>query len=169
MFLHYFMRGLELEVIKKKFLYILALTALLVVISLISEPFYLTGFYIVLTFVWIIFFISSINKLLKYKRKKLRLKEAAYSELDQLGNCFLEFNNDWIKVTTDKISSEIKWGYFRAYLEDEITVYIFMEQVSSALSFSREEIGEEALHKLKAIVKEKLPHLKEIASAKNKA
>ena len=161
------MRSLELEVIKKNLLYILTLTVLLVVITLISEPDYLIGFYIVLTFVWIIFFISSINKLLKYKRGKLRLRKAAYSELEQLGDCFLEFNNDWIKVTTDKINSEIKWEYFRAYLEDEITIYILMEQVSSTLSFSKEEIGEEALQKLKAIVKERLPHLKEIALTKN--
>ncbi|KAA5549038.1 hypothetical protein F0145_00080 [Adhaeribacter rhizoryzae] len=160
LFLLNFIRAIELKSIRYKLIYILSLTAILVGLSVFGSIEYLIGFYIVLIVSWAIFIINYFIKFRKYKQKKAKLKVVAEENFNQLGDFILEFNQDLIKVTTEKFNSEVKWEYFRAYLEEENTIYILMEQISSTWSFSKQEIGEDALNKLKQIVKEKLPPLK---------
>ncbi|RNI28689.1 hypothetical protein [Rufibacter latericius] len=159
LFLHKLIRGFELKGIKKNFITLLVLTAILIGFSFFSDLDFLIGFYIVMLGTWLIFLTRFLLKMKSFHVKKESLKKTSEEKFNPDEDYFLEFNEEFVKFTTDKTSTELKWGYFRAYLAEVDTIYLLMEQVNATWSFSKDEIGVDALSDLKRIAKEKLPYL----------
>jgi hypothetical protein len=158
LFVYKLFRSFELKGIKKTFNTLLVLTALLVLLSFLIDFEYVVGGYIVMTATWLIFIFRYILSLRRFLLKKQRLKQISEESFNIDEEYFLAFTDEWIKFETPKIKSEAKWSLFRAYLEEEDTIYLFMDQVNLNWSFSKSEIGDEYL-RLIQIAKEKLPPL----------
>ncbi|QMU31355.1 hypothetical protein [Adhaeribacter radiodurans] len=160
LFIHKLLRSFELKGIKKNFITLLVLSAILTAFSFFTDLDFLIGFYIVITGTWTLFLVRYFIKARAFNLKQQQLKQKCAEKFNLNDEIFLEFNNEWVKYTTPKTKSEIKWEYFRAYLEEADTIYLLLEQVNSTWSFSRNEIGHDGLSNLKRIAKAKLTYLK---------
>ena len=96
-----------------------------------------------------------------YKRRKGALRQLAESSLpENASGLSLSFTAETISVTRQEETTTVTWQDFRAYLEEEHTIYLFQDHPYLAWSFSTKEIGAPALARLKEIARQKLPVLK---------
>lgn len=160
LFILHFLRSLELNSIKKRLIQVLILTAVLAGSSIFTGFDHLIGFYIVTALVWTLFLLFVFIKYLKYRFKRQRLIKIIELEFKEIKDCFLDFNEDMIKVNADKETSELKWEYFKAYFEGDNTIYLLMNNLYDHWSFSIVEIGSENLQELRELVRKKLLPLK---------
>lgn len=71
----------------------------------------------------------------------------------------LSFTEDEVSVMQNQSVTSVKWDSFRAFLEEEDTVYLFQDEPYAAWSFSEKEIGSVAVSRLKELARSKLPIL----------
>lgn len=96
-----------------------------------------------------------------YKRRTGALRQLAENSLQENASGLkLSFTAENISVTREAETTTVKWSDFKAYLEEEHTVYLFQDHPYLAWSFSAKEIGATALAELKEIARQKLPVLK---------
>jgi hypothetical protein len=119
-------------------------------IGVFALPFWWAGFGLYLLYL----------KWKTHKRRTGALKRLAENSLPENPSEFkLSFSDESISVTRDQETTTVKWKDFRAYLEEEHTIYLFQEHPYLAWSFSEKEIGDSALAKLKDLAKSNLPVL----------
>ncbi len=96
-----------------------------------------------------------------YKRRTSALRQLAESSLQEnASGLSLSFTAENISVTRQEETTTVGWKDFKAYLEEEHTIYLFQDHPYLAWSFSAKEIGAPALAGLKEIARQKLPLLK---------
>ena len=111
-------------------------------------------------FFWIAFAIYLLHiRYRTYKRRKYFLKEFVEEAFQQSQHVTLTFDDDEIRVIQPDQTLIHKWSDFRAYLEEDNTVYLFQENPYLAWSFSSHEVGGTTIAKLKTIAEKKLPIL----------
>lgn len=73
---------------------------------------------------------------------------------------YLSFDDQKLIVRAPDMKLELEWTFFKAYLENQVAIFLFPEgSLYSAYSFSPNEIGEQNLLELKEIAKRKLTPL----------
>jgi len=96
-----------------------------------------------------------------YKRRTGALRQLAENSLQENASGLnLSFTAENVSVAREEETTTVKWSDFKAYLEEEHTIYLFQDHPYLAWSFSAKEIGAPALAGLKEIARQKLPVLK---------
>lgn len=96
-----------------------------------------------------------------YKRRTGALRRLAEDSLPQNpSDIKLSFSTESISVTRAQETTTVQWADFRAYLEEDHTIYLFQEHPYLAWSFSAKEVGAPVVAELKEIASQKLPVLK---------
>jgi len=96
--------------------------------------------------------------LIQKGKKDLSIKKMINNGLLPENKYSLSFDDQKLIFINKKVKSELSWDYYTFYSEDQHSIYLFPKGVSiyACTSFSENEIGQEAIEKLKKIAKEKL-------------
>ncbi|WP_125185144.1 hypothetical protein [Botryobacter ruber] len=153
-------RHSERKRLRNTFFTLVTLSVLLVGIITIGTAETFIGFTIVLVFAWVIFSIYSLIRFIRFQKLKNLILRKATEEVVKGKRHEISFNEEFIKYFTDDAKVEFKWNNFKAYLEEEDTIYLIPENPKHTWSFSKEEIGAKPLSDLCELAKSKLPQLK---------
>ncbi len=120
------------------------------VVGIVMLPVFWIGFSIYLLYL----------KWKTYRRQTVSLKslaETISTEIEPNSKFF--FTDEEIGLVQKDKTTAVKWHEFRAYLEDDDTVYLFQENPYLPWSFSTKEVDATTVTKLQEIAKQKLPVL----------
>lgn len=93
------------------------------------------------------------------RRQKINawIRHTVKSDIDSNKNHYVRFDELGLTHKTDEVSTDFKWSYFVAYLENADYLLLFpVGSIYSSVSFSIFEIGKDNMERLKKIVKEKV-------------
>ncbi|WP_266203753.1 hypothetical protein [Pontibacter kalidii] len=140
----------------------LVLTLVSLLLFFFSESDFGAAGVFALPFWWVCFgFYLLYLKWKTHKRRTGVLKQLAKNSLPESpSEMHLSFSTERVSVARGQETTTVKWSDFRAYLEEEDTVYLLQEHPYLAWSFSAKEIGAPALAELREIAKLKLPAFK---------
>lgn len=118
-------------------------------------------FTILLALIWLYLLFYIINYLNKIIKRNSAINKIIEKALNVNETVNLSFDNEKLIIDTGQCSTDLKWSYFKAYLENLNSIFLFPEgSLYSCMSISMSDIGEENYSDLKCIVKEKIKQLK---------
>jgi len=122
-----------------------------------------TGWLLLIPLLWLGFGLYLLyGKYKRYQRQKYTLRDLVNNALKNSKQVLLFFDEEEVGLIQNGQEDVAKWSEFRAFLEDEHTVYLFQENMYQAWSFSEKEIGTAAITSLKKLARQKLPPLESV-------
>jgi hypothetical protein len=147
---------------KKVGSYLSLLTLIFIGLTVFSNSDNLAILIAILSYLLILSWLTFLLILIVYELKKRKIigwrDKIIKNNIDNSIKYYLQFDEETITISTDKLTSKVKWEYYSSYAEDNDTLHIMpCKNIYESLSFSTAEIGTETLIKLKTIVYKKLP------------
>ncbi|MFT2010333.1 hypothetical protein ACMA1I_16780 [Pontibacter sp. 13R65] len=157
---NFIVAALRKKILKRVFFY-LAFTAAIVALFFFSDSNFGVVGLVLAPVLWLFFGLYLLYlKWKTHKRQTVTLKDLAstfVSETDPEARLLI--TGEAVSFLLTNKTFTVLWHEFKAYLEDENTVYLFQDSPYHAWSFSDREINAATLVTLKQMARQKLPVL----------
>ncbi len=113
--------------------------------------------FVLICLLWILAIVYSISFYIKRWRRNKWISNAIEETLKKNQKDYITFDEEFFSYGSEDFKTELNWTYFKAYLEDKDSIYLFpLGTIYQCHSFSSYEIGEDNLVQLKNIAKSKI-------------
>ena len=140
----------------KRAIVFLTLSIVVILLFFLTDSDSIVAWFVLIPLFWVCFGLYLIYiKWKTYRRQKFTLRQFVVGALQENPSVLLCFSESEIQLLQKDRTTIAKWDEFKAFLEDQETVYLFNENPYLAWSFSTKEIGRSAIDGIKEIIRQK--------------